>query len=293
MVAVVGAVCAGASLGIFIWLVASSRPPAHAEVVGNLSSGIGPRSVALVSARRGAALVTAAQRLVHPGGLTRLERLLTLAGRPTGWSPGVIVLTKIALVAAMIPVAFVVSSGGDTGRVIIAGIAIIVAFFVPELLLYSKGTERQQRIERELADTLDQMTISVEAGLGFDGAMARVANAGHGPLSEEFVRTLQEIQVGVPRREAFRGLAARTTVTDLRRFVGALLQADAYGVPLADTLRVQAEEIRRKRRFRAEHKAMQVPVKVVFPLVMCILPTLFIVLLGPAIIDLVATFSAP
>ena len=125
------------------------------------------------------------------------------------------------------------------------------------------------------------MTIAVEAGLGFESAMARAGRNGKGPLAEELVRTLQDIAVGQPRREAYLALADRTGVADLRRFIRAVVQADAYGVSIADVLRTQAQEMRLKRRQRAEEKAMQIPVKVIFPLILCILPTLFIVLLGP------------
>jgi tight adherence protein C len=167
----------------------------------------------------------------------------------------------------------------------------LVCYFLPELLLHSRGQERQQAIALELADTLDQMTIAVEAGLGFESAMARAGRNGTGPLAQELVRTLQDIAVGQPRREAYLALAERTGVPDLRRFIRAVVQADAYGISIADVLRTQAAEMRLKRRQRAEEKAMQIPVKVIFPLILCILPTLFIVLLGPAALDIVDAFS--
>jgi len=167
----------------------------------------------------------------------------------------------------------------------------VVAYFVPELLLHSRAQKRSEQIKLELADTLDQMTIAVEAGLGFDSAMARAGRNGQGPLAEELVRTLQDIQVGQTRRAAYESLAQRTEVPDLRKFVRAIVQADKYGIAIADVLRTQAFEMRMKRRQRAEEKAMQIPVKVIFPLMLCILPVLFIVLLGPAAIGIVATFK--
>jgi tight adherence protein C len=162
---------------------------------------------------------------------------------------------------------------------------------LPELLLYSRGIERSEMITLELADTLDQMTIAVEAGLGFDAAMARAGDNGTGPLAEELVRTLQDIQMGQSRRRAFESLANRTDVQDLRRFIRAVIQADSYGIAIADVLRTQAAEMRRKRRQRAEKKAMEIPVKVIFPLMICILPVLFIVLMGPAAMDIVEALS--
>lgn len=169
--------------------------------------------------------------------------------------------------------------------------ATVVVYFLPELLLNSQGQKRNEKIQLELADTLDQMTIAVEAGLGFDSAMARAAQNGNGPLAAELARTLQDIQVGRSRRQAFEALTARTTVVDLRRFVRAVVQADAYGISIADVLRTQADEMRLKRRQRAEEKAQKLPVKVLAPLMLCILPVLFIVVMGPAVMSMVAAFS--
>jgi tight adherence protein C len=135
------------------------------------------------------------------------------------------------------------------------------------------------------------MTIAVEAGLGFEAAIARAGKNGKGPLAEELVRTLQDIAVGQPRAEAYLALADRTGVPDLRRFIRAVVQADRYGVSVADVLRTQAQEMRLKRRQRAEEKAMQIPVKVIFPLVLFILPTLFIVLLGPTALHMMSAFG--
>ncbi|WP_290197370.1 type II secretion system F family protein [Corynebacterium guangdongense] len=135
------------------------------------------------------------------------------------------------------------------------------------------------------------MTIAVEAGLGFDAAMARAAHNGKGALAQELARTLQDIQIGRSRRQAFEGLAQRTTVVDLRRFVRAVIQADQYGISVAQVLRTQANEMRLKRRQRAEAKAQQLPVKVLAPVMLCILPVLFIVIMGPAVMSMVEVFS--
>jgi tight adherence protein C len=235
-------------------------------------------------------------RLVNgltPGGTaTRLDRLASRAGRPADWPVSKLIAAKLVLtvLAGGLGV-LVISAGASTLSVLLVIAVTGVAYFVPELLLYSRGQERQAAIALELADTLDQMTIAVEAGLGFESAMSRAGKNGKGPLAEELVRTLQDIAVGQPRREAYLALAERTGVPDLRRFIGAVVQADAYGVSIADVLRTQAQEMRLKRRQRAEEKAMQIPVKVIFPLILCILPTLFIVLLGPAVMDMIAAFS--
>jgi tight adherence protein C len=230
--------------------------------------------------------------LTPAGTVTRLNRLAGKAGRPAEWPVSKLVAAKLvlALVAGLLGLLVVTSHPGAL-TVLLAAVVTGVAYFVPELLLYSRGQERQEAIGLELADTLDQMTIAVEAGLGFESAMARAGKNGKGPLAEELTRTLQDIAVGQPRREAYLALAERTAVPDLQRFIRAVVQADAYGVSIADVLRTQAQEMRLKRRQRAEEKAMQIPVKVIFPLILCILPTLFIVLLGPAVIDIVGVFS--
>jgi tight adherence protein C len=246
-----------------------------------------------VSPRSGPPLsVRLAAGLTPRGTVARLNRLAATAGRPAAWPVPKLVAAKLvlAVIAGGLGLLLVSGSPGVL-TVVVAVFVTVVAYFLPELLLHSRGQERQQAIGLELADTLDQMTIAVEAGLGFESAMARAGQNGKGPLAEELVRTLQDIAVGQPRREAYLALADRTGVEDLRRFIRAIVQADAYGVSIADVLRTQAQEMRLKRRQRAEEKAMQIPVKVIFPLILCILPVLFIVLLGPAVMGIIDTFS--
>jgi tight adherence protein C len=174
----------------------------------------------------------------------------------------------------------------------LAGLFLLfLGYFIPDLLLYSKGLERQKIIQLELANTLDQMLISVEAGLGFEGAMARAGENGKGPLAEELVRTLQDMQVGRSRRESYSALAERTNIPELRSFVQAVVQADTYGIAISRVLRVQAKVMRVKRRQRAEEKAMKLPVMILFPLLFFIFPVLFIAILGPAVINTIVTFS--
>lgn len=223
-----------------------------------------------------------ALRLTPRGAVQRVDRLLARAGRPPAWPLERVVIAKpvLAMVAGALGL-LIVSANPRPLIAVVAVILFAVAYFLPDLLLHSRGQERSQQIGLELADTLDQMTIAVEAGLGFDAAMDRSARNGTGPLSEELVRTLQDIQMGRSRRQAYEALATRTDAVDLRRFVRSVIQADAYGISIADVLRTQAAEMRMKRRQRAEEKAMQIPVKVIFPLMLCILPVLFIVLLGP------------
>lgn len=233
-----------------------------------------------------------AQRLTPGRSVRRLERLLARAGRPAAWPIERLMIAKLVLplLGAGLSLLFYNAAPGRL-PLLIGLIVTVVCYFLPDLLLHSRGQERSQKIGLELADTLDQLTIAVEAGLGFDSALARAGKNGKGPLAEELVRTLQDIQVGQSRRQAYEALAARTGVADLRRFIRAIIQADAYGIAIAGVLRTQAAEMRMKRRQRAEEKAMQIPVKVIFPLMLCILPVLFIVLLGPAAMGIMKAFS--
>jgi tight adherence protein C len=237
-------------------------------------------------------LISVARRMTPAGTVHRLERMVAAAGRPPGWPLDRLLVAKLTLPLVIGSLGALYLRAAATPMTVSMTLAVVVvSYFVPELLLHSRAQERNVKITLALADTLDQMTIAVEAGLGFDSAMARAGRNGTGPLAEELIRTLQDIQLGHSRRQAYEALAARTDVADLRRFVRAVLQADAYGIAVADVLRTQAAEMRMKRRQRAEEKAMQIPVKVIFPLMLCILPCLFIVLLGPAALDIIAAFS--
>jgi tight adherence protein C len=142
-----------------------------------------------------------------------------------------------------------------------------------------------------LPDAIDLLTVSVEAGLGFDAAVERVARNTTGPLSQEFARLLQEMQIGVGRVDAMRAMAERSSLDDLKSFCLAMVQADSLGIPIGRVLRIQSSEMRTKRRQRAEEKAQQVPVRIMIPLVLFVLPCLFIVILGPAGISIANTFG--
>lgn len=227
-------------------------------------------------------------RKFTPDGLVAsLERRLALAGKPPAWPLERVLAAKVVL--GLMGCGFGLlyfMSGPSPKRALAWAAATGIAYFFPDIRLQGIGQARQKNIEQSLPDVLDQMTICVEAGLGFESAMARAAQSGKGPLAEEFIRTLQEMQVGFGRGEALRGLGQRNNVTDLQRFVTAIVQAEAYGIPVADVLQIQAGELRLKRRQRAEENALKIPVKIVFPLVLCIFPSLFIVILGPAAISI-------
>lgn len=232
------------------------------------------------------------RRLTPPAYVAKLDRLLSLAGRPESLPLGRVLAAKPALGLAGGLLGAYVSAISTTPMLKLVGLFVLVlGYFIPDLLLYSKGQERQKAMQLELANTLDQMLISVEAGLGFEGAMARAGENGKGPLAEELVRTLQDMQVGRSRRESYLALAERTSIPELRSFVQAIVQADMYGIAISRVLRIQAKVMRVKRRQRAEEKAMKLPVMILFPLLFFIFPVLFIAILGPAVINTIETFS--
>ncbi len=207
----------------------------------------------------------------------------TWRGNPSAWGIERILAAKGASLIAIGGLGAWLLGGGQPVRTVLFGAALAAGgFFLPDLLIYNAGQKRQQRLQKDLADALDLLTISVEAGLGFDAALAQVARNTEGPLAGEFFRVLQEMQIGKSRSESFRALGERSTVADLRTFVSSLVQADNLGIPIARVLREQTKEIRLRRRQRAEEQAMKVPVKVLFPTVLFILPVIFIILLGPA-----------
>ncbi|MEN8581667.1 type II secretion system F family protein [Burkholderia sp. RS01] len=232
------------------------------------------------------------RRLTPAAYVLKLDHMLSLAGRPANLPLGRVLAAKPALGLAGGLLGLYISSIATTPIIKLVGLFVLfLGYFIPDLMLYSKGMERQKVMQLELANTLDQMLISVEAGLGFEGAMARAGENGKGPLAEELVRTLQDMQVGRSRRESYLALAERTNIPELRSFVQAVVQADTYGIAISRVLRVQAKVMRVKRRQRAEEKAMKLPVIILFPLLFFIFPVLFIAILGPAVINTIETFS--
>ncbi len=225
-----------------------------------------------------------ALRLSPAGVAARLQRRLDLAGNPGRWTPDRMLGVKGLglLVLGGIGTLYGLPSMGVT--VLAGGIGAACGFYLPDLLLLNAGQKRQERIRAGMPDALDMLTVCVEAGLGFDAALAQVARNSQGPLAAEFARALQEIQIGAPRTQALRAVVARTSVAELRAFVSALVQAGELGVPVAQVLREQAKEMRTRRRQRAEERAQKVPIKILFPLIFCLFPALFVVILGPGLI---------
>ncbi|HEY2306932.1 MAG TPA: type II secretion system F family protein [Streptosporangiaceae bacterium] len=227
-----------------------------------------------------------ALRLSPSGIAAKLQRRLDLAGNPGRWTPDRILAAKgLGLIAlAMLGALFGLHNPGLL--ILCAAVGGACGFFLPDILLYNSGQKRQARIQVALPDALDMLTVCVEAGLGFDAALAQVARNTDGPLAAEFARALQEMQIGKSRSQALRALADRTTVPEARAFISALVQASDLGIPVARVLREQAKEMRVRRRQRAEGKAQQVPVKITFPLILCIFPALLVIILGPGVINI-------
>ncbi len=230
-----------------------------------------------------------ARRITPLDARDRVAKKLQLAGGPVGWDAERVLAFKVIGAVAGVFGGFVLSTVVQPAPFIsIVAIALLafVGFVVPDSLLNRRVEARQKEVLKTLSDTLDLLTISVEAGLSLNAAIAQVVQNVPGVLSAEFARMLQEIQLGVPRSEAFRHLADRTDVDELNGFALAMIQADVFGVSIASVLRTQAQQLRIKRRQAAEAKAQQTPVKIVFPLVLCILPALFIVIVGPGAIQI-------
>lgn len=236
-----------------------------------------------------------ARHLTPVGARDRISKKLVLAGSPAGWDAELVLAYKgLALVLGA---GFGWMVSGYVGRrfdipflpVVVVAFWAMFLFLIPGAILGQAALTRQIRIRRTLPDTLDLLTISVEAGLGFDAALLHVRRNLPGPLSEEIGRMLHEMQLGVSRAESFRHLGDRTDVPELRSFVLAMIQADIFGVSVSSVLRAQAGELRTKRRQSAEERAMKVPVKLLFPMLSCILPAMFVVLVAPGVIRIART----
>jgi tight adherence protein C len=239
----------------------------------------------------GARAIERVRRLTPNAAAQKVNRRIAMAGMASKWTVDHTLAARALFGSVGIVLALVLIPTGKPIAVFYGLLLPPVMFFAPDIILRHKAKERQRTLRLALPDTLDQITVCVEAGLGFEAAMARAAKSGDGPLAEELVRTLQDVQLGVPRKDAMRGLAERNDVDELRQFVSAMIQAEAYGVPIARVLRVHAAELRERRRQEAEEQAMKVSIKLLFPVVFCILPATFIVIVGPAIFQLIDGLS--
>lgn len=218
---------------------------------------------------------------------SRLQRRLDLAGNPRGYLPDRVLAFKgVGLVLGVLVGVVIGLHHGVWLLIAPIGVAVF-GFFVPDIIIRNLGEKRQIELQKGLPDALDMMTVCVEAGLGFDAAMMRVALNLEGPVASEWARVLQEMQFGMSRVEALRALVNRTDVPELRTFVSSLIQSSELGISIGVVLREQAKEMRIRRRQRAEERAQKLPVKILMPLILCLLPAMFVVVLGPAVIKIV------
>lgn len=231
-------------------------------------------------------------RALSPAGAdARYGLLLDRAGNPTGWTvERLLGLKGVGLLVGIV-------AGTALGRfqvpmaAVYAFVAAGVLFFAPDLLVKNLALRRQERTSRSLADALDMLSVCVEAGQGFDAALLQVARHVDGPIAGEFARVLAEIQIGTSRGDAFSAMGERVTLAEVKNFVTAIVQADRLGLPIAGVLREQTVNMRLVRRQKAEEKAQKVTIKILFPLMFCILPALFVVIIGPGALRMIEAFS--
>jgi tight adherence protein C len=229
--------------------------------------------------------------LTVPFLIERAQRNIVLAGYRSGWNLQRLMIAKVVFGTIFGFASFSFFSADPSGRRFILFLfATSLAFFYPDIWLSGRAQDRQKLIERELPDLLDQIVIAIESGLSFEASLARVAGTGTGPLAQEFERALQDMRLGMTRRAAYQGLADRTTIDDLKRFCKQITQAEEFGVSMATVVRNLAHEMRIKRRYRAEEIAQKIPVKITFPLAVCFLPVLFMIILYPTFRSLIAAF---
>jgi tight adherence protein C len=266
------------------------------ESLGTYGSGAITEAQPLASPFRDRILVPAAGALARGLGaiapqdyLRRLRGRLVTAGRLSRTAAERVLVVKLGLTIAGVVLAtlFATATGASGLRTVVYAVVVaLLLSYLPDIYVRSQAESRQRRIARELPDMLDMLTISVEAGLGFDQAVSKYVQNASGPLAKEYGMTLREIQAGKSRRDALRTLGDRTGVSELRAFIMAIVQADVFGVSVSDVLRTQSHEMRLKRRQRAQEMAQKAPAKMVFPLILCILPATLIVVMGPAVVGI-------
>ena len=270
-------------------MAALKRMDAPADMQAELDRSFEER--VLVPAR--ARMLGLGQRLTPQGQLDKMGRRLESAGSPAGWDVNRVVSVKVLAAAVGLLLGFTLPVIGGASVAVVLGLTIAgggLGFFAPDLTIYQVAYNRREQIRKDLPDALDLLTITVEAGLAFDAAVTQVARNTTGPLADEFYRVLQEIQLGRSRGQALEQMGERINVEELTTFVSAVTQADTLGIPIAQVLRIQAKEMRIKRSQRAEEAAQKVPVKILFPLIFCILPALFVVVIGPAAVNIFHAF---
>lgn len=225
---------------------------------------------------------------------SRMEIKLLRAGRPFGMGPVEFRIVQMCLFTAVPALCIfytVLLGSGPGGYLLAAAIGVAAGMILPHYYISIKAKSRAKTALKELPDTLDLLTVSLEAGLGFDAALSKLVAKSDGVLSAEFQRCLEEIRLGRTRREALLGVKERVALEEIRVLVSSILQAEKLGIGMVQVLRVQSQEVREQRKQRAEEEAMKAPIKMLFPLVLFIFPSLFIVVLGPAVIQFIEAFA--
>lgn len=233
-------------------------------------------------------------RLTPSAGMEKLRTQLVLAGHPYNMGTAEFTGARIMAAAILGGVTFIgtiVLAAGPFNMMLYTGVMALIGYLMPSFWLGSKIKARQKAILKTLPDAIDLMTISVEAGLAFDGAMQRVADKWDNELGHEFRRAISEMRVGKTKRDVLHEMVQRTAVPDLSTFVASIIQADQLGVSIAKVLRIQSEQMRIRRRQRAEEKAHKAPILMMIPMVFLIFPSTYIVLLGPAVPKVMNAFG--
>ena len=231
------------------------------------------------------------RRFTPVGYVDKVRMKFVYAGEPNADAVDRYLATQVLGIAVAVIVSiFAIVSLTGMFRLAVVVFALLLGVLGPSATLNRKVADRQHQLRIKLPDILDLLTISVEAGLGFEQALDRTVSAVPGPLSEEFARMLGEVRAGSSRADAMRALEVRCHVPEVRSFVLAILQADTFGVSIGRVLRAQADEMRVKRRQMAQERAQKAPVKMLIPMVFCIFPALFVIVLGPALINIYKTF---
>lgn len=292
---VIGAVAIGSAIALGVYLgVARAPKPAEKAVVptpvkpAKTTRTLGAQEIPPLFER----FASFARRLTPNDYTRRMQRRLDMAGNPGAWPPERVLAFKgIGLTFGVLIGAFEGFNFGGAWVVLLPGIGAVAGFFLPDIWIHNLGERRQIEVRGDLPDAIDLLTVCVEAGLGFDAALGRVAQTLNGTAAEEFARVIQEMQFGKSRVDALRSAAERTDVPELRTFISTIVQSTELGISMGDVLRAQSGQMRVVRRQRAEEMAQKLPVKILFPLIFCILPALFVVVLGPAAISLADLFG--
>jgi tight adherence protein C len=265
----------GTMIGVAVlaaWYTVTLKPPAARA---NLMAGLDRPEATRASRFR--ALGRTLRRFVPQGLVKNMESELAQAGHPHGIDVPKLLGIQLVLMLALALVGFLL------GNPLFALLGAGIGFYAPRYWISKQRVKRQDDISDGVSDTLDQLTICVESGLGFDAALVRVASTNEGPLAAELEHTVSDMRAGVPRDQALRALAERAQIPDIKTLTQALIQAQRHGMPLAETLRQQSVEVRDRRKQAIEEKAAKLGTKLIFPMALCFFPVIFVGLLGPAV----------